>query len=697
MLAGVASLALAPAAVLAQESGDVQLEEVVVTAERTVSTVQRTPIAITAIGGEELVRQGVRDAQDLSGKVPNVNIANNVGTMTVTIRGVGTSYDNQSAEPAVNVNVDGVYFARAASAAGAMFDIERIEALRGPQGTLYGRNSTGGSLNIITKKPTQKFEGQVEADLGNYDSRRFFGMFNLPVIEDKLALRLAFQTNKRDGYTDNAPATDYNDADDIALRVHALFTPSEKWSVLVSADYGHYGGVGPNHITSQDISTNKFKSPMDTDGRRNTPIWGASVQFNADVGLADMTYIAAYRSFRRDQIFDNDYINTPATTRDNYAVYNWENSNWSHELRFASKPTNERLKWVAGAFYYSEKNNFQYTTYNSSATTNSSCFCNHDTGGKSYALFGQATYKLTETLGLTGGLRYTRDTKFENGRTIITPTTGAQTIITNTADLKWDNVSGKVGVEWQVAPASLLYGSVSNGYKSGGYYDGLNSTYKPEKLTAFEIGSKNRFFDSRLQINIAAFYYDYKDFQAVYVATLPVINARVAATGNAKKARSKGVEVEGTYLLTQDDRFEFSVSRLEARFIDFLLNSVPPQNFSNSDMPRSPDWSLSAGYTHTWRLGNGARISARARSYYQTGTWLTFQHLNGSYQKEYTRTDADLTYDSADGRWYGSAYIRNIENAVVGGNAVAGAAGSAFAALDLLPPRVYGLRVGARF
>jgi len=697
MLCGAALLALAPAAALAQESDAGQLEEVVVTAERTVSTVQRTPLAITAIGGEELVRQGVRDAQDLTGKVPNVNIANNVGTMTVTIRGVGTSYDNQSAEPAVNVNVDGVYFARAASAAGAMFDIERIEALRGPQGTLYGRNSTGGSLNIITKKPVQEFQGQVEADYGNYNSLRVFGMFNVPVIQDKLAVRLAFQTNKHDGYTDSAPVKDYNDADDIALRVHALFTPSEKWSLLISADYGHYGGVGPNHTTSQDIGINKFKSPMDTEGRRNTPIWGASAQLNVDVGLADLTYIAAYRSFRRDQIFDNDYINTPLTTRDNYAVYNWENSNWSHELRLASKPTSEKLKWVAGAFYYTEKNNFQYTTYNSSPTTVSSCFCNHDTGAKSYALFGQATYKLTDSLGVTGGLRYTRDTKFENGRTIVTPTTGPQTIITNIADLKWNNVSGKVGVEWNVAPASLLYGSVSNGYKSGGYFDGIASTYKPEKLTAFELGSKNRFFDSKLQINVAAFFYDYRDFQAVYVATLPGVGARVAATGNAKKARSKGVEVEGTYLLTPDDRFEFTVSRLEAKFINFVLNSVPPVDYSGRDMPRSPDWSLSAGYTHTWRLANGGRLSARARSYYQTGTWLMFQQLQGSYQKAYTRTDADLTFDSPNGRWYGSVYVRNIENGVIAGNAVAGAAGSAFAALDLLPPRVYGARIGARF
>jgi iron complex outermembrane receptor protein len=692
--APVAAQAVEEAAEAPAAAGQTEgLQDIVVTAERRQSTVQRTPISITAVTGEELMRQGVRDASDLASKIPNVSIANNVGSMTVNIRGIGTNYDNQSAEPAVNVNVDGVYLARAVSAIGAFYDIERIEALRGPQGTLYGRNSTGGSVNIITKKPVMdEFQGQAEVEVGNYDLLRTFGMLNVPVVEGKLAVRAAFQTESRAGYTDNAPARDYNDAENVSARLHVLFTPNDTMSLLLSGDYGHFGGVGPTHLTTP-AAAEGFKVPLDTEGYRDVPLYGASAQFNWDLGPAALTYIGAYRYFHRNQLYDNDFTITPATTRDYYAIYDWKNSNWSHELRLAST-SSDPFKWVVGGFYYTEDNDYTFRAVNPSPTTESTCFCNPVATVKSWAVFGQGTYKLTDTLSVTGGLRYTKDRKTERGQTIITPVVGAPRIVDNIADLGWENVSGKFGLEWQVSPRSLVYGSVSNGYKGGGYYDGENNTYKPEKLYAYEIGTKNRFFDSRLQVNASAFYYDYKDFQAVYVVTLPG-GARVAATGNADKSRSYGAELETEFLLTPDDRFDFSATYLNAKFIDFVLNSTPPQDYSGFRMPRSPKFSLRAGYGHTWNFNSGATLTAHVQTYFQTKSWLMFQHFPGSQQDSYTRTDFDLTFEAPEKRWYVSAYVRNAENSVVAGNAVAGIGN--VPALDLMPPRTYGVRLGARF
>jgi len=684
--------AVAPAPLQAQEAAaDAGIEDIVVTAQRTESTAQKTPLALTVLGGEALETQGIKEAADLSNKVPNVNVANNVGTMTVNIRGIGTNNDNQSQEPAVNINVDGVYLSRATSAAGAFYDIERIEALRGPQGTLYGRNSTGGSLNIITRKPVQQYEGRAEIEVGRFDLLRTFGMLNVPVVTDKVAIRAAFQTERRDGYTNNAPVTDYNDADSISGRLHILVTPSEDVSLLLSADYTHLGGVGATHM-STPLANDSFTVPLDTEGKRDTPLFGASATFNWKIGGADLTYIGAYRRFHRYQLYDNDFKATPAE-RDPYAVFDWRNSNWSHELRLASA-AGSAVRWVLGGFYYNEDNSYYFTSYNSSATTNSTCSCIPDATAKSYAVFGQATVPLAETFSLTGGLRYTHDRKGESGETIITPVTGAPSIIVNEADLKFNNLSGKVGFEWNPTQRNLIYGTVSNGYKAGGYFDGFNNRYQPEKLLAYELGSKNRFLDDRLQLNLAAFYYDYKNFQANYILTLPG-GARVVAIGNARKARNYGIELESLFQPSADDRLELNVTYLNARFVDFVLNSTPPQDYSGLSMPRSPKWTLSGGYSHSFRMANGGKVVAGVRSYFQTGTYLMFQQFAGSWQDAYTRTDLDITYNAPGGRWYLGAYLRNIENSVVASNAAAGPGN--VPALDLAPPRTYGMRLGAHF
>ena len=212
---------------------------------------------------------------------------------------------------------------------------------------------------------------------------------------------------------------------------------------------------------------------------------------------------------------------------------------------------------MVGAFYYQEHNNYTYTSATPSPTTVIDLFLRDpDTNAKSYAAFTQVTYNTNEAWSITGGIRYTKDKKDETGATIITPVTGAPTVVNNLANLTFDNTSGKLGIQWNVTDKSLLYASASNAYKAGGYFDGLNNVYQPEKLTAYEVGSKNRFFDSRVQVNLAAFYYDYRDFQATYVVTLPG-GARVAATGNAQKARSEGLEAETIYLVTPTDRIGF--------------------------------------------------------------------------------------------------------------------------------------------
>lgn len=675
----------------AGEAAEGAITDIVVTAQRTESTAQSTPLALTVLGGEALETAGVTNAEGLTTKVPNVNVSNNVGAMSVNIRGVGTNNDNQSQEPAVNINVDGVYLSRATAAAGAFYDIERIEALRGPQGTLYGRNSTGGSLNIITRKPVDYLEGRAEIEVGNFDLLRTFGMINVPVVEGKIAVRAAFQTERRDGYTENAPVTDYNDLDTTSGRLHVLVTPNPDMSILLSADYTQLGGVGSIHMTTP-LASQSLVVPLDTEGRRDTPIFGVSGTFQWNLGPAQLTYIAAYREFDRYQLADSDFTATPGT-RDPYRVYDWKQNTWTHELRFNSAK-GAALRWVLGAFYYSEDNEYNFTSFNSSPTTVSTCVCIPEATGKSYAVFGQLTAPLSDAFSVTGGVRYTHDRKGEVGQTVIIRTTGENTIVDNFADLKFNNVSGKLGVEWNVSDQNMIYASVSNGYKAGGYFDGFNNRYLPEELIAYEVGSKNRFLGNSLQLNLAAFYYDYENFQANYLTTLPG-GARVVGIGNARKARSYGLELETLFRPSNNGTFDLSATYLDTKFVDFVLNSVPPLDYSGLDMPRSPKWTLSGGYTHTFDLANGGTVVAGAHSYFQSGTYLMFQQFPGSYQKSYTRTDLDVTYNAPRDAWYAGVYMRNLENTLYATDAAAGP--GSIPALAIAPPRMYGVRFGARF
>jgi iron complex outermembrane receptor protein len=633
------------------ESG-ATLEEIVVTAQKRAENLQSVPVAVSAASGAELQRQGVIDVMALQNIAPGVQVSTGALGQQISIRGITSTNSTEVGDPAVAFHADGVYLGRPRSSSGTFYDIERIEVLRGPQGTLYGRNATAGSVNLITNKPKDVFEAAVGAETGNYDLISTTGMLNVP-ITSQLAFRTAFQTYKHSGYTDNAPAKDANDDDSRAARAHLLWTPAESISVLLSGDYFDNSRVGgqarPLPITG-DADTFPINNAAGNPHNKQKQ-HGGSLTFNWNVGPGALTYIGGYRD---DELASSG----PSSTSPVPVAVTLQQNQQSHELRYAGET--EALKWLGGAYYYDENQSVDVAIPSGPILLG---FIQRPVRAESFALFTQETYSITPQLRLTGGLRYSEDKKSRLGGVFV----NGALVSPNIADDEWSATNYRVALDWDVTDSSLLYGSVTTGYKAGGYMDGVPpNDYGPEHLTAFEVGSKNRFADDRVQLNLSGFYYNYRDYQVTYLGLLfpnspssPIISR----TTNAKKAVSFGSEAELRFVITPRDRLNASASWLHARYKDLRLQSVDlfgNVDYTGNNMVGAPDYTATLGYEHTWSFAGAGSLTARGQAQYTGEQDLDYRNFPLTHQGGYTTANANLVYTSADERWSFELWGRNL-------------------------------------
>lgn len=714
-----------------------QLEEVVVTAERRSTDVQRTPVAITAVAGEALERAGVINPVGLQNMVPGLSLTGGNSFPNVSVRGVGGGTVNSYGDPAVAFNVDGIYIGRAFGPNASFYDLDRVEVLKGPQGTLYGRNATVGAINVISKRPTFKFEGEANLQVGNYDDREFGGAVNLP-LSDKVASRLAFKRVTHDGYLTNG----YDDADNVAARGQLLIEPSAELSILLGIDYFHDGSKGPGNIALYAGGVNQryldpgnpwYGLPAPPAGPAHAvtftnavvPVFGDDgyvdndqttlrAEVNWDLGFAKLTVLPAFVKTKAN--FRNYLTGFSSDIRSDTDQY-------STEARLASQ--NEgKLKWLLGAFYFDEK---QETLNSFLQAPGYFQFVVPHQLDKSYAVFGQATYSLSDAVRVTGGLRYTWENKSQDGFTDFPglptcPSPGFRTPdgrcrFGNTGDLTFEKVNWKLGVEWDVGERSLLFANVSTGFKAGGFFMGLApNTYRPEKITAFQAGSKNRFLDNRLQINADVFYWDYKDQQIPTFANIQPAGFAVRPV-NADGWLA-GTEINLTYLVADNDRVGLDVLYERGRFArydvpavtitlpnGFALPIVAPKTYRDYPRTNLPEWSVSLNYQHKWKLENGGIVALDASTHFETAAWYNIDHIPGTRRDAYMMSSGSLTYTTPGDRWTLAAYIDNIENKDVityGGFGVSNGvvyrppANPNAIFTGIRPPRTFGLRLRAK-
>ncbi len=691
-----------------------QLTEVIVTAEKREADIQRVPVAVTAVTQAGLTRAGLQDFLNINKLAPELNVTRGNSAFNIQIRGIMSNNFGPTGDSPNAVHLDGGYIARAQGVGGMLYDLARIEILLGPQGTLYGRNSTAGAINIITNRPTPMREGHLEVEVGGYDLLRLTGVANLPVTE-RLSVRIAGQHYAHDGYFRD---TGGDDKRDDGLRAQMLWRATPSQSLLVSADYERQGGKGASANIDQAVTANVIapRTPRENralygDGdliRQNTVTYGALGEYNADLGPVKLTMLGNARQVHvhgRSSGATRGFYQmafAPAATQSDL-VAKWN----TQEIRLTS-PAGRRLVYVAGLYRYGERTGGQALSYISpTSTTILSNIANPYMLARAYAVFGQATYtpESAPRLHLTLGLRYSYDRKTANGYTY---RLGSPTVSFDGSE-HWDAITYRTNLAFDLNPRTLLYATVANGYKSGGFAYGTQPLYQPEFVTDYEAGFKTRLWNDRLQFDSNVFVYNYRDFESSF-ALQTVINGQnvlIRTETNVGSAKVYGASFDIQAAPTRWDTVRAQVSLLHAVYGSFDLSGLGPNlfDYSGTRIGLTTPVAATVTYNHQWPTAAGA-FDAQMALQIAGRRVLAQQARPGTpdyiVQAASARADISLRYRPARGHWTATAYVNNVTNALVRNTGAYSAgvfngAPFAYSTASYQPPRTIGAVLATEF
>ena len=681
LIAGVAFAALASNA-RAQEQAHsatdyaalaADLEEVVVTARRREESAQSVPIALTVVDAKQLEATGTYNIAQVVQLAPSLYLnAFNPRNTTVNIRGLGNNLGlaNDGLEPGVGLYIDQVYLSRPAATTFDLVDIAQVEILRGPQGTLFGKNTTAGALNITTRAPSFTPEGRFEASFGDYGFWQAKASVSGP-LSDIAAFRVSVSSTQRDGLIRNVlTGQDANNQDNLAFRGQLLLTPSEQLSVRLTADFSRqltdccalvYAGFGPTlrpadrqfpalaaALNYAPPSTDPFARLTDINdiSHANQQLGGLSAIIDLDLGWADLTSVSAWRFWDWDPANDADFTRLSVITN---SINADKQRQLSQEFRLASK-SGGSIDWIVGLYgFWQEIEAWGGTRYGTDATPYllnatlprglldgyGSDF-NASSETDSYAVFGQLTWRPIEKLSITPGLRYTYEQKSATYDARVSgglaPANAAQAASKlalarpqrYAADESDGSLSGQLNLAYQLTPDILLYANYARGYKSGGLnLSGLpvdatgaplvaKAVVAPEKTDAWELGVKSAFFE-RLTVNLAAFLSETQDYQANVVE----VDGATARTylDNVEEVRSRGVELDVRLARTLGFTAYASTAFTDAEYISYANGPCPLEligpalracDLSGRPLPGVSRWVVSTGGEYAHELSIGA-------------------------------------------------------------------------------------------
>jgi iron complex outermembrane recepter protein len=701
-------------------------QSIVVTANKVAQSALKVGAALSALNADDIRELGVTDAKSLTDLMPNTQISQaGNSSVVVNIRGIENTNTTSLGEPAAAFHIDGIYLGRMSGAGSAFYDIERVEVLRGPQGTLYGRNANAGVVNVITKQPTNKREAYVSAEIGNLGQRRVDAAVNLPV-NDALALRAALSTNRRDGYSETKTATNgfKENQDSIStdsLRLQALVKFNAANSLNLSFDTSNNQTTGPNYydLTNGGIPKKLVDPNVLIQGRFDNTLSGFKAELKSDLGFAALNYLYGHRETKNKE----DYSTGPVIL---LTKFNFKQD--SHELRLSSNNAKSPLQWVTGLFYYKEQGtdgqldgnlppflSFLYPFPVGTPLGADQCggfpigcypfvqFIDNLVSNESKALFGQVSYSLTATSRVIAGARYTRDEKQRSGQQVLSgdgatydPTYPLNLVTPLYGLASWKSSTYKLGYEHDLSPSQMLYASVSTGYKAGGFNDGDTRTtpeliYSPEKITSYEAGLKGRFLDDALQLSSSIFYYDYSQLQKT-----GIVNNQ-AVTVNTGKAKVSGLELSARYRVSDSGRLDATLGLINAKYKDYTTPNGT--DYGGFKLDKTPSTTLNIGYTHDWSLASGGGLrgylgTKYSSSYVTTDTGSATAPPVQFKQGSFNKSSASLTYYNADDTFDIQLYVKNIENKTQLMGSVA-FLGSNYGYMS--EPRTVGLRATYRF
>lgn len=667
-----------------------KLEEIIVTSQKRRENLQEVPVAISAFTADALNQRGVETMEDLQQYVPGLNVgANNRDMGIITLRGVGLSNETLGGDPGVTLYMDGHYLQSASFLVQDFLDVERVEVARGPQGTLYGRNSIGGVMNVVTKRPTEELEGTFTVDLGSFDKRLVTGAIGGP-FSDRIRGRLAASSEKRDGYVKNTVGPDLKASEYYSVRAALDADVTDQLTMSVGGYY--FDDTGNTFVRQflRDPSTRRVSQngPFDRDSKAK----GASVDFSWNLGALELRSLSAWNdsAYAVSQDFDGN------ATGVGLLQQSGATETFTQELQLVS-PTDQALRWVAGAFYYTETSDFTFRVNNLPALLVSvgPSLLKSD----SKAVFGQTQYSINEQWELILGLRYSKDRKSNTAATVFLQQNGNVVVPGGFRPITygdWAAWTGQAGVNYHLSADKMLYASFSRGYKTGGFNAGILQfpTYEPEYVDASEIGLKSEWLDSRLQANIAVFNYDYKDKQET--TSILFGAATLTYLSNAAAARIRGAEFEAIAQPTRALRLNASFGYLDAKFLDFFsIDSLNPaaglQNVSGNVIPKTSKYKFSLGGEYRFELGTLGRLTPRIDYAWTDRVQFANFSRNADWIASYGRINARVQWQSASSKWTAELYGQNLADEMTVVNSYPQADGNN--EVFYLAPRTYGLKV----
>ncbi|MEJ1964675.1 MAG: TonB-dependent receptor [Gammaproteobacteria bacterium] len=669
-----------------------EIEEVTVTAQKREQSLQSVPISVAAVTGDDLAERSVTNLTELASQITGLQYVPSThggSNATFYLRGVGQGDFIATTDPGVGVYVDGVYIARSVGGALELLDVERVEVLRGPQGTLFGKNTIGGAVNVVMRKPDFSTDAAVRLRVGERDRLNASASLNVPLVDETLAGRISFTSKSVNGYGRSLlDGVQASNEDTRVVRGALLWTPSAQTEVLLSTDWTHIDeearhavsiAVNPNSFVTSDqnafalanglepfderwVYKNIYENYAEYHPKNAVDIWGSSVQATWKLSDAlSFKSISAYRNLKSAAGMDFD--GSPSAISDQ-SVDDTQDQ-FSQELLLNGTSFGDHLEWVAGGYFQKEKgvNVIHLMLSYAENPVGFDTITTNEYSNTSYALYGQGTYHITDAFGLLAGVRYSKDKK-EDTITANAPKFGVDLVPRTPNENSWNSTTYRVGLQYTLSEGTLAYLSNASGFKVGGFNGrpstvGEFNTYAPEKVNTTELGLKTQAFGNRLRLDSALYVSKYTDIQATVNITDPLSGAPLNVVQNAARADISGLEVEGLALL--GDFWELSFG---AAYTDAEFKSLKPGTSLNlSDrLPLVPKWNGNVGlqFKHpVGRLG-GASFLARADVLRQGDLYFNAQNTQYNFQKGYSLVNARIGVQAANEKWEVAAYGTNL-------------------------------------
>ncbi|WP_198398664.1 TonB-dependent receptor [Brevundimonas diminuta] len=682
------------------------VEEIVVTARHRAQNLQDVPISITAYSGENLDRMNVNNVLELSGLAPGLQVHGGDSSVApkVYIRGVGSNDFNPTNPSPTAVYVDGVIRGSSIMQLDSFFDLSQVEVLRGPQGTLFGRNTTGGALNITSRRPTDYYTADLTARYGSRERMELEGGVGGPVIEDVLAFRAAANYVRDDGYTKNRlTGNNVNDTDRWAARMSLLYTPNDRVEVLAhigggnsrnGALQGQARGLIPNTAEATgadgrclpsfygtsactdalgyvDTDGDPYAGDYSMEGRDRLKLFNADVTTTVDLGELSLVSVTGFVNARH-----RDDENTDSGPNNLIkGFYRVDQDQFTQEFRLQSN-SGGRFDWVAGVFYMNDSLksdsafeigldllNMLPDPMDGVAMGVGTVSYPHSLKTESYAVFGEVDYKLTDRLSLVAGLRWSRDDKTMDYHSRFTE--AGVTLVDFHGSKSFESISGRAVLNYDIGDNSRAYVSYNRGYKSGGFAGGMITDvqdlgpYDDEVLNAYEVGFKSELFGRRARLNAAAFYYDYQDLQVYsYVVRGPT---SVPILDNASDAVIQGAEIELTVAPMKGLDISLGAAVLDSEYKNYI--SVG-EDFSGNRLPTAPKFTFNGAVSYQHSLGDKGDLLMTLSGSYRSKFYFSSGNVERLSQDGYWTVNGELGWALPDGKTEVGLWARNLTDEV---------------------------------